>query len=64
MKQHFIKLEVDKNLGFEELSKKIEEIKESRQSLTDLYESQIEMLKGKLDSNLTDKDKDLVIQLS
>jgi len=30
MKEHFIKLEIDKNLNFEELNKKIDEIKESR----------------------------------
>lgn len=32
----------------EELSVKIEEIKESRQSLSDLYEGQLEILKQKL----------------
>jgi len=32
----------------EDLSAKIEEIKESRQSLVDLYEGQLEMLKQRL----------------
>jgi len=39
MKQHFIKLEVDKNHGLEQLEAKIEEIKESRHNLSELYET-------------------------
>lgn len=64
MRENYIKLEIDKNHMFEQLNSKIEEIKESRDSLSELYENQLDILKGRLAQKGVEKEADLLYQLS
>jgi len=48
MKENYIKLEVDKDMRFEQLLTMIEEIKESRERLSELFEGQVEIMKTKI----------------
>lgn len=64
MKESFIKLEVDKDHRLSLLANQIEEIKESRDGLTDLYETQLEILRKSLLSTHSEKDSELIYQLS
>lgn len=64
MKENYIKLEIDKDHRYEQLQTKIDDIKESRESLSELYEGQIEILKQKLNQKTSPKESELNYQLS
>lgn len=64
MKQEFIKLEIDKSSGLEQLQMKVEELKDSRSSLTQLYETQIELLKQRLEQKMPAKEVDYALSIS
>lgn len=60
MKENYIRLEIDKDHRFEQLQAKIDEVKESRDSLSELYEGQIEILRGMLAQQKTEQEAGLL----